>query len=54
MTIALRRAQKFADTGAGPHKNLVFSYNPLVSEFFCVQFEQILASPFWGPNGLNV
>ena len=32
ITILLRRAQKFGDTG--PYKNLVYSFNPSVTEVF--------------------
>ena len=39
--ITLRRVQKFRDTG--PYKNLVFLFNPLVTEVFC-NFSRNLAS----------
>ena len=34
ITITLRRAHKFGDTG--PYKNFDFLYNPLVPEFFAI------------------
>ena len=39
--ITLHRVQKFGDTG--PYQNLVFLFNPLVTEVFC-SFSRNLAS----------